>query len=82
MNIKKYRTDSEHHGMEEYHLGEYCLYKDAESAIQSIQVDTLDCWIGTRLKSGSASIMCPGNVSIQLLRILDEKLLPIIDKTN
>jgi hypothetical protein len=26
--IKRYRTDSEHHGMEEYFMGEYCLYRD------------------------------------------------------
>jgi hypothetical protein len=26
MEIKRYRTDSEYHGMEEYFMGEYCLF--------------------------------------------------------
>ena len=33
--------------------------------------DTLSCWISTRLKNGSASMVCDGNISIALLHVFD-----------
>ena len=40
--------------------------------------DTIDCWIRTRIKGISASLACDGNISMQLLKMLDEKILPLI----
>lgn len=40
--------------------------------------DTIDCWISTRLNGASASFACDGNLSMQLLKMLDEKILPLI----
>ena len=41
--------------------------------------DTIGCWIRTRIRGGSASMSCEGNVSIPLIKALD-KLKIIIDK--
>lgn len=34
--------------------------------------DTLSCWKATRINGASASMVCDGNVSVELLRALDE----------
>jgi hypothetical protein len=43
--------------------------------------DTIDCWIATRINGSSASMACDGNISVQLLKMLDEKIKPLI-KSN
>ena len=40
--------------------------------------DTIDCWIATRLNGASASMACNGNISLQLLKMLDEKIKPLL----
>jgi hypothetical protein len=40
--------------------------------------DTINCWIATRINGASASIACDGNISLQLLKMLDEKIKPLI----
>jgi len=42
--------------------------------------DTIDCWISTRIKGSSASIACNGDINFELLKFLDEKILPLIKK--
>ena len=42
--------------------------------------DTIGCWIATRINGASASMACDGNISMQLLKMLDEKILPLIKK--
>lgn len=42
--------------------------------------NTIDCWIATRINGASASLACEGNISMELLKMLDEKILPIIRK--
>ena len=42
--------------------------------------DTIGCWIATRINGSSASMVCDGNISMQLLKMLDEKILPLIKK--
>lgn len=42
--------------------------------------DTIHCWIATRINGASASMACDGNISMQLLKMLDEKILPLIKK--
>ena len=44
--------------------------------------DTMTCWIGTRVKGHSASMVCDGNISTQLMKMLDDKILPLIKKDN
>jgi hypothetical protein len=43
--------------------------------------DTINCWISTRINGASASMACDGNISVQLLKMLDEKIKPLI-KSN
>ena len=40
--------------------------------------DTINCWIATRINGASASMACDGNISVQLLKMLDEKIKPLI----
>jgi len=40
--------------------------------------DTINCWIATRINGASASMACDGNISLQLLKMLDEKIKPLI----
>jgi hypothetical protein len=40
--------------------------------------DTINCWIATRINGASASMACNGNISLQLLKMLDEKIKPLI----
>ena len=42
--------------------------------------DTISCWIATRINGVSATLACDGNISIELLKMLDEKILPLIKK--
>ena len=36
--------------------------------------DTINCWIATRINGASASLACDGNIGVELLRELDEKI--------
>tara|TARA_R110000796_G_scaffold97757_1_gene204987 strand:+ start:984 stop:1163 length:180 start_codon:yes stop_codon:yes gene_type:complete len=36
--------------------------------------DTINCWVATRINGASASIGCYGNINMQLLKMLDEKI--------
>ena len=40
--------------------------------------DTINCWIATRINGISACMACDGNISLQLLKMLDEKIKPLI----
>ena len=40
--------------------------------------DTIGCWIATRIHGASASLACDGNISLVLLKKLDEMILPLI----
>ena len=40
--------------------------------------DTVNCWIATRINGASAGMACNGNISLELLKKLDEKVLPLI----
>ena len=42
--------------------------------------DTIGCWISTRINGVSATLACDGNISIELLKQLDKKILPLIKK--
>jgi hypothetical protein len=42
--------------------------------------DTIMFWIATRTNGVSASMACDGNISVQLLKMLDDKILPLIKK--
>ena len=44
--------------------------------------DTISCWISTRVNGVSATLACDGNISKQLLKMLDEKVLPLIKKSD
>lgn len=44
--------------------------------------DTINCWIATRINGASASMACNGNISSQLLKMLDEKILPLVKKVE
>ena len=44
--------------------------------------DTLGCWIRTRINGGSASMSCDGNISIPLLKELDNKIMPLVEKAK
>ena len=44
--------------------------------------DTLRCWIATRINGSSASMACDGNISIPLLKELDEKIMPLVEKAK
>jgi hypothetical protein len=40
--------------------------------------DTISFWVATRINGASASMACDGNVSVQLLKMLDEQIMPLI----
>jgi hypothetical protein len=40
--------------------------------------DTINYWITTRINGASPSMACNGNISLQLLKMLDEKIKPLI----
>lgn len=40
--------------------------------LKSISKHTLSCWVATRLNGCSASISCDGNISVPLIKLLDE----------
>lgn len=42
--------------------------------------DTISCWILTRIKGKSASMVCDGNISIPLMEELDKRILHFIIK--
>jgi len=44
--------------------------------------DTIPCWIKTRILDHSPSLVCNGNISVQLLKMLDEEILPLLDETK
>ena len=43
-----------------------------EMLTKHISSSTLGCWTSTRLRGGSASLSCDGNVSIDLLKLFDK----------
>jgi len=49
--------------------------KQLDDLLQHAASDTISCWIATRLNCASASLACEGNISLTLLRTLDDKLL-------
>ena len=62
-------------------IGSYLEKHELEKLDELLkQDDTIDCWIATRINGSSASISCDGNVSKQLLKMLDERLLKLIKK--
>jgi hypothetical protein len=44
--------------------------------------DTISCWIATRINGASASLACDGNISIPLLKELDKKIMPLVEKAK
>ena len=44
--------------------------------------DTISCWIATRLNGASASLACDGNISSVLLKELDKKMMPYVEKAK
>jgi len=46
--------------------------------LEHVGKDTFRCWEATRINGSSASLACDGNISIPLLRLLDEKIKPIL----
>lgn len=44
--------------------------------------DTISCWIATRINGASASMACDGNISTELLKMLDEKIMPLVEKVK
>jgi len=44
--------------------------------------DTINCWIATRLNGASASLACDGNISMVLLKELDTKIMPYVEKAK
>jgi len=45
-----------------------------------IHDETIGFWIATRIKGASASMACDLNISTELLKKLDNKILPLIKK--
>jgi hypothetical protein len=62
-------------------IGPYLENHEIEQLNQLLKHDdTIGCWIATRINGVSASMGCDGNISIQLLKMLDEKMLPLVKK--
>ena len=51
---------------------------EIEEGIKLVAKDTVDCWISTRIQNRSASLACYGNISFELLKILDDVLLDML----
>lgn len=47
-----------------------------------IKEDTIDFWIATRINGASASMVCNSEIDIELLKILDKKLKPLMPKKD
>jgi hypothetical protein len=41
--------------------------------------DTLSCWVATRINGASASMACDGNVSMELLKALDNQIMEYLE---
>ena len=45
---------------------------EVNKGLELVAKDTISCWIATRINGASASMACDGNISIPLLRLMDE----------
>lgn len=60
-------------------IGPYLEQHEIDQLNNLMQHDnTIDCWIATRINGASPSIACDGNISLVLLKHLDEKIKPLI----
>jgi len=56
--------------------------KEGNHYLSGMCDDTLSCWIATRINGSSASMACDGNISMPLLKELDEKIMPLVEKAK
>jgi len=60
-------------------------FKQAEQDLFNSMImkdDTISCWIATRLNGASESLACEGNISIPFLKLLDDKIMPYVEKAK
>ena len=53
--------------------------KEGNHYLSGMCDDTLSCWIATRINGRSVFEACDGNISIPLLKELDEKIKPLVE---